>query len=146
MVFAAVLRDPALVYGGLHPAGEAVGRAGDVQLDPAAVFPAVARPLARAVRRLPAGVQALLLAAHHRRDRAWLGRRIAGEAADGRRRPDRIGILFPPFPRHPAVGLGVRNAASAAAIDQRIGASRGGSRSGADWIKTASHGYRISWS
>ncbi len=63
MVFLAVLRDPALVHGRLHPAGEAVGRAGDVRLDPAAVLPAVARQLAGPLGRLPPGVQALLLAA-----------------------------------------------------------------------------------
>src|SRR6476469_1387122 len=38
MVFLAVLRDPPLVHRRLHPAGEAVGRAGDVRLDPPAVL------------------------------------------------------------------------------------------------------------
>jgi hypothetical protein len=36
------LRDPARLHRGLHSAGEAVGRAGDVRLDPPAVLPAVA--------------------------------------------------------------------------------------------------------
>ena len=43
--------------------GQAVGRAGDVRLDPAAVLPAVARQVAGALGQLPADVQALLLAA-----------------------------------------------------------------------------------
>ena len=69
MVFLAVLRDPARLHGRLHPAGQAVGRAGDVRLDPAAVLPAVARQVAGALGQLPAGVQALLLAADARRRR-----------------------------------------------------------------------------
>ena len=58
--FYAILRS---LHARLHPAGQAVGRAGDVRLDPAAVLPAVARPVAGALGLLSAGVQALLLAA-----------------------------------------------------------------------------------
>ena len=63
MVFLAVLRDPALLHRRLHPSGQALGRAGDVRLDPAALLPAVARQVAGEVRVLPPAVQALLLAA-----------------------------------------------------------------------------------
>src|SRR4051794_11974693 len=81
MVFLAVLRDPSLVHGRLHPARQAVGRAGDVHLDPAAVLPAVARPVASALRFLSPGVQALLLAARDRRPDPRLGRRRCTDAA-----------------------------------------------------------------
>ena len=75
MVFPAVLRDPEGVHGRLHPARQTVGRAGDVRLDPAAVLPAVARPLAGPLGPLPPGVQALLLDPGGRRAGPRLGRR-----------------------------------------------------------------------
>jgi ubiquinol-cytochrome c reductase cytochrome b subunit len=68
MVFLALLRDPARLHGGLHPAGQAVGRAGDVRLHPAAVLPDLAGPLADPLDQLSPGVQDLLLGAgrgHH---------------------------------------------------------------------------------
>ena len=54
MVFLALLRDPARLHRRLHPAGQAVGRAGDVRLDPAALLPALARQVAGALGQLPA--------------------------------------------------------------------------------------------
>ena len=94
MVFLAVLRDPALVHRRLHPARQVVGRAGDVRLDPAAVLPAVARQVAGPLGQLPAGVQALLLAAGDRRDRPWLCRRSADHAVPHRARPDRRRLII----------------------------------------------------
>ena len=41
-------------------------------------------------------------------------------AVQRRARPARGGLLFPPLPRHPAAGLGVRDAASAAELDQLV--------------------------
>ena len=108
-------------------AGQAVGRAGDVHVDPAALLPAVARQVAGAFGQLSAGVQALLLAAGARRPDPRLCRRSADQPVPDRARPGRGGLLFHPFPRDPAVGLGVRDSAAAADVDQRIRASRGGS-------------------
>ena len=45
--------------------------------------------------------------------------------------PARRGLLFPPLPRDPAARFGLRDAASAAALDQRFRASRRGSGSSA---------------
>ena len=68
MVFPAVLRDPAGVHLQLPvDPGQAVGRDGDVRLDPAAVLPAVARYLAGALGQLPADVPQVLLGAGGRR-------------------------------------------------------------------------------
>src|SRR3546814_21161295 len=67
MVFLAVLRDPARLYRGFPlDSGKAVGRDGDVRVDPAAVLPALARYLACALGELPPAVQAVLLAADRR--------------------------------------------------------------------------------
>ena len=124
MVFLAVLRDPALVHLRLHPAGEAVGRAGHVQLDPAAVLPAVARHLAGALGLISPGVQALLLAAGDRRHPARLGRRRCADAAQERDQPDRGGLLFPSLPHRPAADLALRNAAAVAEFHFRKRAAR----------------------
>ena len=80
--FYAILRE---LHGRLHPAGQAVGRAGDVQLDPAAVLPAVARQVAGPLGQLPAAVQALLLAAGDRRAHPRLGRRLRRRRRSGSR-------------------------------------------------------------
>ena len=92
MVFLAVLRDPPLLHDRLHPAGQAVGRAGDVRLDPAAVLPAVARQVAGPLGHVPAAVQALLLAAGDRRADPRLRRRGADQLVARRRsaRPPRL--------------------------------------------------------
>ena len=133
MVFLAVLRDPSLVHGRFRPAGQAVGRAGDVQLDPAAVLPPVARQVAGPLGLVPPGVQALLLAAGHRRVDPRLCRRRADQPVARRLGPGRRGLLFPPFPRDPAAGFGVRNAAAAAEFDFRQRSSRRGGGGGAGW-------------
>ena len=118
MVFLAVLRDPALPSPSTSSwTGEAVGRAGDVRLDPAAVLPAVARPLAGPLGQLSAGVQALLLAAGRRRPDPRLCRRRAARRCRTCARPDRGGLLLPPLPGDPAARLGVRDAAAAAELD-----------------------------
>ena len=66
---------------------------------------------------LPAGVQALLLAAGHRRAGPRLCRRRADQPVPDRARPGRGGLLLPPLPGDPAAGLGVRDAAAAAELD-----------------------------
>src|SRR3546814_6785916 len=82
MVFLAVLRDPARLYRGFPlDSGKAVGRDGDVRVDPAAVLPALARYLACALGELPPAVQAVLLAADRRCAAPGLLRRRAGRRA-----------------------------------------------------------------
>src|ERR1043165_1654884 len=124
MVFLTLLRDPPFLHGGLRSAREAVGRAGDVLLHPAALLPAVDRQVAGAFGILPPGVQALLLAAGDRRDPARLCRRSADQRPQRRARPDRSGILFPPLPRDPAARFGLRDSGPASEFDQRKRASR----------------------
>src|SRR6478672_1954126 len=130
MVFLAVLRDPSLVHGRLHPAGEAVGRAGHVRLDPAAVLPALARPLARSFGKLPPGVQALLLAVGRRYSDPRIHWRSADHLVANRSRPGCCGLLLPSLSRDPAPGLGVRDAVAAAALDFRERAARRSGRGG----------------
>ena len=109
MVFLAVLRDPSRLHRRLHPAGQAVGRAGDVQLDPDPVLPAVARPVAGPLGHLSAGVQAFLLAAGRGHLRPRLVRRRGGDADLRRGQPAGGGLLFRALPHHPAAGVGVRD-------------------------------------
>ena len=83
MVFLAVLRDPARLHRRLllHP-GQAVGRAGDVRLDPAVVLPALARQVAGAFGPLSAAVPQVLLVRPDPDDGgAGLLRRCAGGRA-----------------------------------------------------------------
>ena len=125
MVFLAVLRDPALLHRRLHPAGQAVGRAGDVRLDPAAVLPAVARQVAGALGHLPPAVQAFFWLLVAGRGRARLLRR----GADQLRCAIALGQIaaayyFLALPGDPAARLGVRDAAAAAELDHRARAAR----------------------
>src|SRR6478672_8723220 len=117
MVFLAILRDPPFVHGRLRPPCEAVGRAGDVPVDPAAVPPSLARQVAGAVGKLSSGVQAVLLAARRRCRHPGLCWRGANQPGTDRARPGGGGLLLPALPRDPAAGLGVRNAAAAAELD-----------------------------
>src|SRR6185437_14721463 len=103
MVSAALLRDPEVVHRRLHPPREAVGCAGDVQLDPAALLPALDRQVAGPFGHLPTVVQAVFLASGDRRSRARLGRRLSRQAADGGRGTNRRGLLFPSLPGDPAL-------------------------------------------
>src|SRR6476619_5781217 len=140
MVFLALLRDPSLFHRGLHPAGEAVGRAGDVLLDPAAVLPAMARQVAGALGLLSPGVQALLLAA----GRGCADPRLYWRSADQRlargRRPGRRRLLLSSLPGDPAAGFFLRDAAAAADLDlgeRAAWGSGGGCADGAE--KSAPH-------
>src|SRR5437868_9530199 len=123
MVFLALLRDLEILHRRLCPAGQAVGRAGDVHVDPAALLPAVDRQVAGALGKLPSGVQALLLAAGARRADPWLCRRSADQHLPDCAWSGRGGLLLPPLPGDPAADLGIRNAAAAAEVDHRIRAS-----------------------
>src|SRR5215211_3702166 len=114
MVLLALLRDPSRLHGGLHSAGEAVGRAGHVRVDPDPVLPALARPLARPFGIVPAGVQAFLLAADRGHPDPRLVRWRRGDSNLRRDQPAGSGILFRTLPHHPAADLGIRTAASAA--------------------------------
>src|SRR3546814_1673145 len=81
MVFLAVLRDPARLHLQLPvDPGEAVGRAGDVRLDPAAVLPAVDRQFAGALGQVPPDLPHLLRHPDPRYPGAGLVRRLARDA------------------------------------------------------------------
>ena len=131
MVFPALLRDPQVVHLQLpvHPR-QAVGRDGDVRIDPAPVLPAVDRSLAGALGELPAGLSLVLRGAGDRRRDPRLSRPGARHADGRAAQPDLRGLLLLALSHHPAAGLAFRDAAAAAQLDLRVRAARreGGKR------------------
>src|SRR5258706_5914066 len=123
MVLPALLRHPAL------DPEQAARRHRDVQLDPGAVHPALARPLAGAQRELPPDLQVAVLGVPLRLRGARLGRRAPAGRRVPRRsfggdRPHLHLLLLLPLPHPGARARDLRAAATAAAEHQQACAAR----------------------